>query len=170
MMQITIKTIIGRTIPLQVEPAWTIRRVKECIEDKEGLPPDEQMIVYAKRELHDEQTLEACEIGENFTLFVVRRKRTVDHFKELAGIFPLIGEGATEEVFYEQFVKNLDEGDFREHEYYGMTSKMLERIHKSVGEIYIEPLAQGSPFSDPLQSLVLAEDALAYVAGTLQFL
>jgi small subunit ribosomal protein S27Ae len=70
-MQIFVRTLDDRTLTLNVQSDDTINEIKEIVEQREGIPVDEQRLTLGGISLDDELTVNECHIEEESTLYVL---------------------------------------------------------------------------------------------------
>jgi len=101
-MQLFVKTLTGKTVSIEVEEGESIEDVKAKISEKEGIPPEQQRLIFGGQQLQDSKTLDDYDVSDDATLHLVLRLRGGN--KVDGSIRKLLGKGSFE--VDESFVKN----------------------------------------------------------------
>ena len=103
-MQLFVKTLTGKTVSIEVEEGESIEDVKAKIAEKEGIPPEQQRLIFGGQQLQDAKTLDDYDVGDDATLHLVLRLR--------GGASPL-GRGSFEvdDAFVKEHLVGLTDED-----------------------------------------------------------
>ncbi|EON65488.1 ubiquitin-like protein 1 [Coniosporium apollinis CBS 100218] len=70
-MLIKVRTLTGKEIDLDIEPDYKISKIKERVEEKEGIPPVQQRLIYGGKQMSDDKTAEEYNLEGGATLHLV---------------------------------------------------------------------------------------------------
>jgi ubiquitin len=107
-MQLFVKTLTGKTVSIEVEEGESIEDVKAKIAEKEGIPPEQQRLIFGGQQLQDAKTLDDYNVGDDATLHLVLRLRG-----GLKAIQKMVASGSkpVDEAFVKSHLSGLTDED-----------------------------------------------------------
>lgn len=106
-MQLFVKTLTGKTVSIEVEEGESIEDVKAKIAEKEGIPPEQQRLIFGGQQLQDSKTLDDYDVGDDATLHLVLRLRGGKTSKGVLGK----GSFEVDETFVKKNLVGLTDAD-----------------------------------------------------------
>jgi len=70
-MLIKVKTLTGKEIEIDIEPTDRVERIKERVEEKEGIPPQQQRLIFSGKQMNDEKTAADYKVSGGSVLHLV---------------------------------------------------------------------------------------------------
>jgi ubiquitin len=110
-MQLFVKTLTGKTVSIEVEEGESIEDVKAKIAEKEGIPPEQQRLIFGGQQLQDSKTLDDYNVGDDATLHLVLRLRGGDRISRIVDKVRGRGSFEVDEAFVKEHLQGLTDED-----------------------------------------------------------
>jgi ubiquitin len=110
-MQLFVKTLTGKTVSIEVEEGESIEDVKAKIAEKEGIPPEQQRLIFGGQQLQDAKTLDDYGVGDDATLHLVLRLRGGKKSRALEKLGLGMGSFKVDERFVKKNLAGITDAD-----------------------------------------------------------